>query len=183
MYMQKTNIPLKCHICHTCKSVHVQMWANCQYICLMWLNAMNNMAKITGTYTFTLFAYAPLTTMSATLHIYVSLYCYFSLHTNSNNTAYISKQNILQLLIQFNSMHLYSAFRIWLFCRFSNVTLQFSSLGHFPYCVIPFFLRGNHPLPDQLPGEHTGSPSHMRQYLSSLGLSNAALIHALTHGS
>ena len=28
-----------------------------------------------------------------------------------------------------------------LFCRFSNVALQFSHLGHFPYCVIPLFLR------------------------------------------
>ena len=26
-------------------------------------------------------------------------------------------------------------------------------------------LRGSHPLPDQLPGEHTGPPSHTRQYL------------------
>ena len=47
------------------------------------------------------------------------------------------------------------------FCRFSNVALQFSCLGHFAYCVIPLFLRGSHPLPDLLPGEHTGLPFHM----------------------
>ena len=28
------------------------------------------------------------------------------------------------------------------------------------YCVIPF-LRGSHPLPDQLPGEHTGLQSQV----------------------
>ena len=31
-------------------------------------------------------------------------------------------------------------------------------------CVIPL-LRVSHPIPDQLPGEHTGLPSHVRQYL------------------
>ena len=64
------------------------------------------------------------------------------------------------LIPLFHLSHLYSALRILLFCRFSNVALPFSCLGHFPYCVIPLFLRWSHPLTDQLPGEHTGLPSH-----------------------
>ena len=68
------------------------------------------------------------------------------------------------------------------FCRFSNVTLQFSCLGHFAYCVIPLFLRRNHPLPYQLPGEHTCLPSHLRQYLFIIWPCNEALTHTLSHG-
>ena len=71
-------------------------------------------------------------------------------------------------------MHLESHFG-----RFSNVTLQFSCLGHFAYCVIPLFLRRSHHLPDQLPGEHTGLPSHTRQYLYPLALQCS--IHSHTH--
>ena len=55
---------------------------------------------------------------------------------------------------------------------------NFSCLGHFPYCVTPLILRGSHPLPDQLPGEYTGPPSHMKQYLFLFGLS---MQHSFTH--
>ena len=68
------------------------------------------------------------------------------------------------------------------FCRFSNITLQFCCLGHFANCVIPLFLRGSHPLPDQLPEEHTGLPSHTRQYLIIIWPFNAAFTPTLTHG-
>ena len=38
------------------------------------------------------------------------------------------------------------------FCRFSNVALQFSCLGHFAYCAIPlFFLEGEPPPPRSSP--------------------------------
>ena len=49
--------------------------------------------------------------------------------------------------------------------------------GHFAHCVIPL-LRGSHPLPHQLPGEHTGLPSHTRQYLYH---SACSMRHSLTH--
>ena len=39
-----------------------------------------------------------------------------------------------------------------------------------------------HPIQDQLPGEHTGLPSHMRQNLFFVQPFNAALINTLTHG-
>ena len=31
--------------------------------------------------------------------------------------------------------------------------------------AVSFLIEGEPPLPDQLPGEHTGPPSHVRQYL------------------
>ena len=44
-------------------------------------------------------------------------------------------------------------------------TCSFCCFGHFPYCIIPF-LEGSHPLPDQLPREHTGP--HLMQGSISL---------------
>ena len=41
-------------------------------------------------------------------------------------------------------------------------------------------LRGSHPLPDQLPGEHTGPPSHTRQYLFCSALVGSTHAHSLT---
>ena len=49
------------------------------------------------------------------------------------------------------------------------------------FCILcnSIVLKGSHSLPDQLPGEHTGPPSHTRQYLFlSFGLS---VQHSLTH--
>ena len=48
-------------------------------------------------------------------------------------------------------------------------------------CHSTFFLRWSQPLPDQPLGEHTGLPSHMRQYLFSFGLSmQLSFAHSLT---
>ena len=49
--------------------------------------------------------------------------------------------NIFHFIYYIYIEHLESYF----FCRFLNVTLQFSCLGHFPYCVNSIFLRGSHP--------------------------------------
>ena len=69
------------------------------------------------------------------------------------------------------------------FYRFSNVPLQFLLLRPLLHTVsFHFFLRGSYPLPDQLPGEHTGPPSHMRQYLYIIWPFNAAFTHTLSHG-
>ena len=46
------------------------------------------------------------------------------------------------------------------------------------HCVIPM-LRGSHPLPDQLPGEHTGPPSHARQCLFHSALVSSTHAHSL----
>ena len=55
----------------------------------------------------------------------------------------------------------------------------YSCTGHFLHTVSFHFLEGESPLPDQLPGEHTNPPSHMRQYLLlSFGLS---VQHSLRH--
>ena len=86
-------------------------------------------------------------------------------------------QTPLSTVILISFQYIYIAHLESDFCRFSNVTLQFSCLGHFAYCVIPLLLRRGHPLPDQLPGEHTGLPSHMRQYLFTVQPFNAALNH------
>ena len=71
-----------------------------------------------------------------------------------------SRQLIYRCVISFQ--YIYIVHSESDFCRFSNVTYNFSYLGHFPYHVIPLFLEGEPPIPDQLPGEHTGPPSHMR---------------------
>ena len=47
------------------------------------------------------------------------------------------------------------------------------------HCVIPI-VGGSHPLPDQLPGEHTGPPSHVRQYLFCSALVGSTRTHSLT---
>ena len=70
----------------------------------------------------------------------------------------------------------------YLIVDFQMSFYDFSCLGNFPYCVIPLFLEGSHPLPDQLPGEHTGLPSHKRQYPFFVQHFNVALICKLTHG-
>ena len=90
---------------------------------------------------------------------------------------------LLLIIIIIITVHLYSTFRI--FVGFSNVALQFFIFllrPLFSYHVIPLFLRGSQPLTDQLPGEHTGLPSYMRQCLIFVQPFNAALIHTLTHG-
>ena len=47
------------------------------------------------------------------------------------------------------------------------------------HCVIPI-VEGSHPLPDQLPGEHTGPLSHARQCLFCLALVGSTCAHSLT---
>ena len=64
------------------------------------------------------------------------------------------------------------------FVDFQMLLYNFSCLGLFPYCVIPFILRGSYPLPHQLPGEHTGPPSHMSYYLFLFSLS---MKHSFAH--
>ena len=63
-----------------------------------------------------------------------------------------------------------------------HVALQFFLLRQLSMLCHSTFLDRSHPLPDQLPGEHAGLPSHMKQYLFFVWLFNAALIHTLTHG-
>ena len=72
-------------------------------------------------------------------------------------------------------VHLESDF----FVDFQMSLYNFSCLGHFTYCVIPLILRGSHPSQINSLGEHTGLPSHMRQYLFlSFGPS---MQHSLAH--
>ena len=47
------------------------------------------------------------------------------------------------------------------------------------HCVIPI-VEGEPPLPDQLPGEHTGLPSHVRQCLFRSALVGSTHAHSLT---
>ena len=48
--------------------------------------------------------------------------------------------------------------------------------------TVSFLIEGSQPLPDQLPWEHTGPPSHMMAVpLLSFGLFTVAFTHTLTH--
>ena len=77
------------------------------------------------------------------------------------------------------SVHLYSAFRTEPQCQFSNVTSQlFFHQATFLHTV-SFLIEGSHPLPDQLPGEHTCPPSHTRQCLFIV--QPVWMWHSLTH--
>ena len=91
-------------------------------------------------------------------------------------------------------------------CQIQAVFLiQFNSIGHLLKCLMEcqalwkalyscfsarpllctvsfLLLRGSHPLPDQLPGEHTGPPSHARQCLFHLALVGSTHAHSLTVG-
>ena len=59
-------------------------------------------------------------------------------------------------------------------CHFTMVLLR-------PLCILCHsLLRGCHPLPDQLPGEHAGPPSHTRQYLFFIWPVQCG-IHSHTH--
>ena len=87
---------------------------------------------------------------------------------------------LLQLFISFQ--YIYIAHLDSDFCRFSNVALEFFLLRPLSILCHSTFLEGSHPLPDELPGEHTGLPSHMRQYLFNVWPFNAALTHTLTLG-
>ena len=79
----------------------------------------------------------------------------------------------------FHLVYLYSAFRILLDFQMSLYNFHFPVQATF---FIFHFSWGVHPLPDQLPGEHTGLPSHVRQYLFFIWPFNAAVIYTLTHG-
>ena len=68
------------------------------------------------------------------------------------------------------SVHLYSSFRIWLFCRFLNVALQFFLLR--PLCILchsTFSWGGATPSQIQLPGEHTGPTNLSYEAVLNMG--------------
>ena len=165
---------LTTYVCNMCIYGHTYAPYFCMHVC--------NMCVFTYKYT-----WLPTYICGYIQHIYMhvcNVYLCPHMHTCCRQLpttihTYIYVDTHTQYFI---SVHLYSAFKIWLFCRFSNIPLQFSCLGHFAYCVIPLFLRESDPLPDKLPREHRGLPSHIRQYIFIIRPFSAALTWTLTHG-
>ena len=101
------------------------------------------------------------------------------------NQQFCSRENQLLQIFHFiyyiYIAHLESCFFVDF--QMSLNSFSFSSSGHFFHTVsFDFFLKGSHPLLDQLPGEHTGLPYHTRQYLFFIWPFNAVLICTLTQG-
>ena len=88
---------------------------------------------------------------------------------------YVLRSNIYHISY---ILHLYSTFRTELQCQFSNIASQLFFCQATLHTVL-FLIEGSHPLPDQLPGEHTGLPSHTMAV--PLYHSACWMQHSLTH--
>ena len=83
-------------------------------------------------------------------------------------------------LIQFNSIQLgiwYST--LWNAEHYGRCFTVVSLPRPLLHTVSFLLLRGSHPLPDQLPGEHTGPPSHARQCLFHSALVGSTQVQSL----
>ena len=79
-YMTKTNMHLKCHICHTCQLVHVHIWHSYVSLYSSYIpTAINNVNRILVYIHFTLLVHA--SEQICMPHCTcISLHCYCSLH-------------------------------------------------------------------------------------------------------
>ena len=80
-YVQETNMPIKCHICHICQLLYVHILDNYARIYISYdLNVINTVIKSTAVYTFHITDICPWTNMSTIMHINALLHVYCNLH-------------------------------------------------------------------------------------------------------
>ena len=99
-----------------------------QYIYLIWLNAITNVTKSTGIHTFDITYICPWTNMPITLHIYVPLNFYCSLHMDHSllhtpieinklkHLFIILLQNMCQQPMSLLECHMYAIYQYYLMC-------------------------------------------------------------------